>query len=108
MQATRVNTWSEGLDVHRLCIFIEIDQRVTPGCPARQKRRPGSRLTTRAILIEDAVDFPTQHFQCLPGAPLCHDALSCSRFAAMGTVGYFCNIYLSERATTMPNVYVLE
>jgi hypothetical protein len=60
------------------------------------------------MLIEDAVDFPTQHFQCLPGAPLCHDALSCSRFAAMGTVGYFCIIYLLERATTMPNVYVLE
>jgi hypothetical protein len=26
LQATRVNTWSEGLDVHRLCIFIEIEQ----------------------------------------------------------------------------------
>ena len=60
MQATRVNTWREGLDVHRLCIFIEIDQRITPGCPARQKRRPGSRHTTSAMLIEDAVDFPAQ------------------------------------------------
>ena len=26
----------------------------------------------------------------------------------MGAIGYFCIIYLSERATTMPNVYVLE
>jgi hypothetical protein len=26
----------------------------------------------------------------------------------MGTVGYFCILYLSERATTMPNVYTLE
>src|SRR4030095_564275 len=68
MQATRVDTWSEGLDVHRLCIFIEIDQRVTPGCPARQKRRPGSRFTRRAILIEDPVHFPTQRSPARPGA----------------------------------------
>jgi hypothetical protein len=26
----------------------------------------------------------------------------------MGAVGYFCILYLSERATTMPNVYALE
>src|SRR4029453_9963876 len=108
MQATRVDTWSEGLDVHRLCIFIEIDQRVMPGCPARQKRRPGRRHTPRDILIKDAVDFPTQRFQCVPRAPLCHDALSCWRFAALGAIGYFCILCLLERATTMPNVYVLE
>src|SRR5919197_1185931 len=108
MQATRVDPWSEGLDVHRLCIFIEIDQRGTPGCPARQKRRPGNRRTTRAILIEDAVDFPTQRFQCLPRAPLCHDALSCERFAAIGAIGYFGISCLLERATTMPNISMLE
>jgi hypothetical protein len=26
----------------------------------------------------------------------------------MGAIGYFCILCLSERATTMPNVYMLE
>src|SRR5262249_34593957 len=76
IQGALIDTWSEGFYVYRLFIFIEVDQRVTPSCPARQKRGTGKRLTTRTVFAVDAVNFPTQCFQCLPGIPVCHDAIS--------------------------------
>src|SRR5262249_14153420 len=62
IQSALIDPRSEGFDVYRLFIFIEVDQRVTPRCPARQKRGTEKRLATRAILVEDVVDFPTQCF----------------------------------------------
>lgn len=57
-----LDTRSQGFDIQRLCICIEVDQRVTPGGSARQKRRAENRLTTGVRLVEDVVDLPTQRF----------------------------------------------
>ena len=64
MQATRVDTWSEGLDVHRLCIFIEIDQSGNAGLPGQAKTPAWADGTLREPFSSvTRVDFPTQRFQ---------------------------------------------
>src|SRR5437764_11933349 len=61
-----------GFHIHRLLVLIQVDEGVTPGGLARQKRRAEKRLTTGARLAEHSVELPTQRVQGLPRMPVCH------------------------------------
>src|SRR5690348_5435471 len=62
IQGRRIDAGGESFYIYGFSVFVEVDQRVTPGCPARKKCSPESRFASRAILIKDSIDFPPQRF----------------------------------------------
>jgi hypothetical protein len=81
----------EGFHIHRIFILIKVDEGVTPGGLARQKRRAEKRLATGARLVEHSVELPTQRVQGVPRMPVCHGMASfVCPFGVLVAGEYFC------------------